>query len=128
MLSTSTFTCMTCPKWCGGVVIFVKTLKEKNISFIYLFLALTEKSCLYYSLRLLTYLWYLLRNCSFWFLDPENVGLVVGINAPAYLETEVLTNVDFTGAILYVPIWPPYTHLGKCKHSESLDNNLSKNV
>ena len=34
------------------------------------------------------------------FLDPENVGLVVGINVPAYLEAEILTNVDFTVAIL----------------------------
>ena len=54
----------------------------------------------------------LITFCSFTtttigFLDPENVGLVRGINVPAYLVAEILTNVDFTGAILYVPIWPP---------------------
>ena len=73
---------------------------------------------------------YLIIVGTIGFLDPENVGLAVQINVLAYLEVKILQNLHFKAAILEIPIWPPYKHLGKWKHgfSESLYNILSKNV
>ena len=50
------------------------------------------------------------------FPDPENVGLAVKINIPAYSEAEILQIKVLRRPFLKNSTWPPHRHLSKCKH------------